>query len=264
MAARSKTAKMSELLDRLEGEYGPLVPTEDPVEAGLLALLAEHAPDLSRVQSRQALREWVVDWNEMRVADPWDVSNAVGPGGHAGARKFARAALKMLSSLQDVANRCAFDRALADPEADVEVLVDKMRGVGPHVRAVMKTTLAEDGEWKPDKEVSKVVQKLGLVPKTTSLTKVAKGLASISSEDDRLRAHYLLARYAHRPDGSDDPLDKPASAKSTKSSKPAKKAAKKPAKKASAKKTTAKKPAKKATKKATKKAAKKTTKKSKG
>ena len=94
MASRSKTAQLSDLLDRLEAEYGPLVPTEDPVEAGLMALLAEHAPDVSRVQSRQALREWVVDWNEMRVADPWDISHAVAPGGHAGARAFSRARVR--------------------------------------------------------------------------------------------------------------------------------------------------------------------------
>jgi len=267
MPGRSKNARMGEILDRLESAYGTLVPSDDPVEAGLMALLATHAPDLSRVQTRQALREWVVDWNEMRVADPWDISNAIAPGGHAGARAFARAALKMLATLQDVANRCTFDRVLADPEVDVDVLVDKMRGVAPHVRAVIKAALSESGEWKPDKEVAKVVQKLGLVPKTTSLQKIAKGLADSSRPEDMARAHYLLTRYAHRPDGSDDPLEapskaapkssvaaekKPAKAAKTKAAKPAKKAAKKVAKKA----------AKAASKKATSKTSKSSTKKS--
>jgi hypothetical protein len=257
MASRSKSAQLSALLDRLEKAYGPLVPTEDPVEAGLMALLAEHAPDLSRVQTRQALREWVVDWNEMRVADPWDISNAIAPGGHAGARAFARAALRLLAAVQEVANRVAFDRALADPEVDVDVLVDKMRNVPEHARAVMKTVLSEDGDWKPDKTIGKLVLTQGLVPKTTSLAKIAKGLASIAAEDDRVRAHYLLGRYAHRPADAPDPLDAPVKA----TRKPAKKAAaKKPAKKAASK-TAAKKTAKKAAKNPAKKAAKKTAKK---
>jgi len=231
-----------------------------------LALLAEHAPDLSRVQTRQALREWVVDWNEMRVADPWDISHAIAPGAHAGARRFSKTARRLLSSLQDVANRCAFDRALADPEVDVDALVDKMRGVPAHARAVMKTTLSESGDWKPDKEISKLVQKLGLVPKTTSLAKVAAGLAAITDDADRVRAHYLLARCAHRPDDAPDPLSAAAKKATKKAAKkaPAKKASTKPtAKKAAkkaAKKTTTKKVAKKATKKVAKKTAKKTAK----
>ena len=258
MASRSKTAQLSELLDRLEAEYGPLVATEDPVEAGLMALLAEHAPDISRVQTRQALREWVVDWNEMRVADSWDISHAIAPGGHDGARVFSRAALKFLKTLQDKVNRCSFDRALADPDVDVDVLVDKLRGVPEHARAVMKTTLSEAGEWKPDKEIAKLVQKLGLVAKTTSLTKIAQGLAAIADPEDRARAHYLLTRYVHRAADAPDPLGAPAK-KPAKPAKPAKKAGtKKAVKQTAAKKTPAKKAAKKTAKPASKAAAKKT------
>jgi len=229
MAARSKKALLSGHLDQLESEYGPLVPTEDPIEAGLMTLLAEHAPDLAVVQTRQALREWFVDWNEMRVADSWDVSNVVMSGGHAGARKFARSALRLLKSTHAALNRCAFDRALTDPELDLDALVDKMRNVPAHTKAVMKAALAGEGEWRPDKELSKLVQKLGLVAKTTSLNKVAKGLEAIADESDRLRAHYLLTRYAHRAADSADPL----AAKSAK--KPAKKTAKKAVKKVATK-----------------------------
>jgi endonuclease III len=224
MAARSKKSQLSGILDQLESAYGPLVQTEDPIEAGLMTLLAEHAPDLAVVQTRQALREWFVDWNEMRVADPWDVSNVVKSGGNAGARKFSRAARRLLKSTHAALNRCAFDRALADPELDLDALVDKMRNVPPHTKAVLKAALAGEGEWKPDKEVSKVVQKLGLVAKTTSLNKVASALDALADESDRLRAHYLLTRYAHRPAESDDPL-------TTGAKTPAKKAAKKTSKK---------------------------------
>ncbi len=206
MPNRAKPSRLVETLDRLEQAYGVLVGSEDAVEAAILALLAEHAPDLSKVQSRQALREWFVDWNEMRVADPWDISSALGAGGHSGARAFAKAALKMLGSVHAVLNRCSFDRARANPEADLEAVVAKMRNVPPHARAVMLAVLAEDDEWRPDKEVAKFVQKVGLVPKTTSLPKIAKALAAAAGEDDRLRAHYLLTRYAHRSDDDADPL----------------------------------------------------------
>jgi len=206
MAARSKKARLAEILDQLEPTYGVLVSSEDPIESGLMTLLAEHAPDLSLVQTRQALREWFVDWNEMRVADPWDVSNVVKSGGNAGARKFARAALRLLKGVHGAVHRCSFDRALANPELDVDALVDKMRNVPVHTKAVMKAALGGEGEWRPDKHVSKVVQSLGLVAKTTSLNKVAKALEALVDEPERLRAHYLLTCYANRSADAVDPL----------------------------------------------------------
>ena len=52
MAARSKKSQIDGMLDRLEAAYGPLVPSEDPIEAGLMTLLAEHAPDLANATTR--------------------------------------------------------------------------------------------------------------------------------------------------------------------------------------------------------------------
>ncbi len=222
MVARTSSKKnavtLGGVLERLEVAYGALVPSEDPIEAALLALLAEHAPARSEVQSRQALREAFVDWNEMRVADPWDVAHAIATK-DPGVRAFAKAALKALSSIHSTLNRASFDRALANPEADIDALVAKMRGLPAHAQTVMLAVLAADGDWRPDKEISKVVQKLGLVAKTTSLNKVAQSLAAQADAEDRLRAHYLLARYAHRPDGAADPLADDASSGKAGSSK---------------------------------------------
>ncbi len=242
----SPKKRMGDLLDRLEAAYGSLVPSEDPVEAGLMTLLAAHAPNLSTVQTRQALREWFVDWNEMRVADPWDIMNAIGANGDGAARAFARAAVKCLRSLHGVLNRCKFDLVEADPESDVAALVARMRGAPPATKVVMLAVLARDGTWRPDKETSKLVQKIGLSPKTSSLAKVGRALAEQAAEGDRMRAHYLLARYAHRSSDDDDPLAprrKKAAAK--KAAPPKKSAAKKTASKktAPAKKAPAKKPA---------------------
>ncbi len=252
MPARKNANKLTGMLDRLEAAYGPLMPSEDAVEAGVLTLLAIHAPRLSTVQTRQSLREWFVDWNEMRVADPWDITHAMAAGGDSGARAFATATLRMLRSLHSVLNRAGFDRAVADPDADVDALIDKMRGVPMPARAVMRAVLAGGDAWRPDKEMSKLVQKLGLCAKTTSLTKVGRALADQSSPDDRLRGHYLLARYAVRKDGDEDPLATtrarraPAKKSAAKATKPAKATAAKSTKtstKTASKKPAAKKPA---------------------
>ena len=251
-----KSAALTRVLDRLEVSYGVLVPSDDAVEAGILALLAHHAPHLSSVKTRQALREWFVNWNELRVADPWDIAHAIGAKSDPQAAAFARATLKFMKSLHHRLNRTSFDLVQADPDADVAAIVGAMRGVPAPSKCVMLAVLAGEGEWRIDKETSKLVQGMSLAPKSTSTAKTGRALAEQAKDDDRLRAHYLLARYAHRPGDDEDPLattsrrtPKKAGAKKTSSRKTAKSTGKKAAAKKATKKTAAKKTAKRAAKK---------------
>ena len=202
-----KTKELSTLLDRLEAVYGRMVPTTDAVEAGLLALLAEHAPAT------------FVDWNEMRVAEPWDLVVALEASDDPAARKFAKTALKYLRSLHNVLNRCSFERAAGEPEVDLSVLIGKIRGASAGAKGVCLA--AATSSWVPNAEVSKLVQKLGLIAKTSSAVKAGKALEAIADPADHLRAHYLLSRYAARNKDDADPLGTGDSAKA----KPSKKAA---------------------------------------
>jgi endonuclease III len=236
----SKSAELKTVLDRLEKAYGTLHPSGDPVEAGVMTLLAEHAPHLDADGVCESLRAWFVDWNEARVADPWDVTNAIDAGGDAGARAFAKATLRFLRSLHEVLNRCAFDRALADPDTDIEKLIGRMRGAPPATRAVMLAVLDGEEGWHVSNDMSKLAQSLGLIPRTTSARKAGKSLEGLARPVDRLRAHYLLARYAARDPEGDDPLSKPRARKKAAAKKPA--SSRKPAaKKASSRKPAAKK-----------------------
>lgn len=262
--ASAQSKQLRSILEKLEAEYGTLVPSDEPVEAGVMAVLAATAPRFSRPEVRDLLRDAFVDWNEARVADPWDVSHAIQSKGHGEARKFSRAMLRMLKSLHGKLNRCAFDRILRDPAPPISIpqLVEKMRGVPPYAKTVILAALDPAGGWHPRAEVSKLVQKLKLVPKTSSLAKVAKSLEAIADPDDRLRAHYLLTRYANRSSDDADPLAPGGGAKSAKQSAAKKSAAKKKTtKQAAAKKSTKSAAKKAATKKTTKSAAKKVTKK---
>lgn len=273
---------LARILSTLETEYGSIQPTDDPVEAGFLALLAEHAPEFSTDSVRDHLRMAFVDWNEMRVAEPWDIVVAMGAGGKPAARKFAKATGKYLRSLHGVLNRCSFDGL--DPDSDPEPLVNKMRGVPATAKLVVLSIVK--GGAAPSQDMSKFLQKHGIIPKTTSVNKAAKSLLGVCSSEELLRAHYLLGRYLTRPKDSADPLEggspRPAPAKAVveapaeeapaeeaaapapapeKAAKTAKKPAAKKAVKAKPAKTTASKKAAKSTaaKKPAKKAAKKTT-----
>ena len=206
MPGRSKAAQLTEALDRLEARYGKLVPSDDPVEAGVLTLLAMHAPNFCSTESRDRLREAFVDWNEMRVSDAWDVSTALEAGGDAQARAFGRAAVRFLESINAVLHRTSFPAAGIDPAADLSAVVEKMRGAPPPVKAVVLAVLDASGGWHPGAEMAKVLQRLGVIGKTASAAKAAKEAQESAGSEDRLRAHYLLTRYACRAPEEDDAL----------------------------------------------------------
>ena len=63
--------------------------------------------------------------------------------------------------------------------------------------------------------IGAILMKFGLAPTTSSLAKVGRALADQADEADRMRAHYLLARYAHRSADDVDPLAPRARKKAT-------------------------------------------------
>jgi len=206
MPGRGKASQLADALDKLEAKYGRLVPSADPVEAGVLTLLAMHAPKLSNAASRDRLREAFIDWNEMRVSDPWDVSSALDAEGVPESRAFGRAAVRFLESINSVLHRTSFDSLKTEPAQDPAVVLDRMRGAPPPVKAVVLAALDPEGGWHPGGEMAKVLQRLGVVGKTASAAKAGKEAKDAAPDEDRLRAHYLLTRYATREKEEDDPL----------------------------------------------------------
>ena len=205
--SRGKASALYDALDKLEARYGKLVPSDDPIEAGILTLLAMHAPRHSTAEMRDRLREEFVDWNEMRVSDAWDVSTAMGGAEDPEVRAFARAALRFLESVSAVLHRTSFDAVKSDPNADLPAALDRMRGAPPPVKAVVLTVLDASGGWHPGPDMVKVLQKLGVVSRTSSSAKAGKEAQENAGSEDRFRAHYLLTRYALREKEEDDPLE---------------------------------------------------------
>jgi hypothetical protein len=206
-SARNKSGDFVDALEKLEARYGKLVPSDDPVEAGVLTLLATHAPNLSTVESRDRLRDAFVDWNEMRVSDPWDVATALDAGGDPDARAFGRAALRFLESINAVLHRTSFEAAKNDPLADLPAIVEKMRGAPPAVKAVVLAVLDSSGGWHPGAEMTKTLQRLGVIGKTSSNVKAGKEAQESAGSEVRLAAHYLLTRYGCREKDEPDPLE---------------------------------------------------------
>jgi hypothetical protein len=165
-----------------------------------------HAPKFSNEASRDRLRDAFIDWNEMRVSDPWDVASALDAGGDAESRAFGRAAVRFLESINAVLHRTSFETAKSDIATDYSAIVEKMRGAPPPVKAVVLAALDASGGWHPGAEMAKTLQRLGVIGKTASAAKAGKEAQDAASEEDRLRAHYLLTRYATREKEEDDPL----------------------------------------------------------
>lgn len=206
MTAKTASA-LKEALSRLEKAYGRYVTPGDPVEAGVMAVLAQTAPAWSTEETRDRIRQAFVDWNEARSADPWDVTNAMEAGADPDARAFARAMLRFLESLHTVLNRVSFEVPAGEAVPDYPAALEKMRGATPAARAVCLAMITPENGWHATPDMVKAALKLGVVAKTGSATKVAAALQEAAGADDRLRAHYLLARYGGRTKDEPDPLD---------------------------------------------------------
>ena len=224
MTARAASA-VGEALTKLEKAYGAYVAPGDPVEAGVMALLATEAPALSTEETRDRIRQAFVDWNEARVADTWDVTSAMESGASPEARTFARAMIRFLESAHTVLNRCSFEVPPGEAVPDWAAALDRMRGATPAVRAVCMAMLAPAPGWHATPDIVRAAARLGFVGKTTSAAKIAAGLADVCPPEDRLRAHYLLARYGSRGKDDPDPLGGDAKKKAAKAAKPAAKKA---------------------------------------
>lgn len=222
MAGRASS--LGAVLDKLEAAYGSYVAPGDAVEAGILASLAAHAPAHSTEAVRDRLRAAFSDWNEMRVADPWDVTVAMECGPDPAARAFARAALRFLDSLHQTINRCNFDAPATEPRPDWIASMEKVRGASPAAKACVLAFLdAENGGWHATADIVKAATKLSLTPKTTSAAKIAQALAASCEADSRMRCHYLLASYGARGKDDPDPLGAAPARKKSPAKAPAKK-----------------------------------------
>lgn len=218
--AANRAAAARDALAGLEKAYGRLATPGDPVEAGVLAVLASEAPAFSNDETRDRIRQSFVDWNEARVSDPWDLTVAMEAGADASARRFARAALRFLDSVQKVMNRCSFEVPAGETAPEWPAALEKMRGATPASRAVCLAWLTPGG-WHATPEIVKAALKLELVGKTTSAAKIAAGLAELYGDEERLRAHYVLARYGARGKDDPDPLEGAAKKKPAKAAKAA-------------------------------------------
>jgi hypothetical protein len=201
-------ASLGQVLEKLEAAYGAYPAPADPLEAGVMAILAMHAPALATEATRDRLRAAFVDWNEVRVADTWDITAALELPGDPAARSFARALLKFLETLHATLNRCSFDVLEGEVKPDWVASMEKVRSATPPVKAVVLAMLDEQlGGWYITPEMLKAALKLGIAGKTTSVTKAAQSLAEACAPEDRLRLHYLLARYAAREKDDPDPFE---------------------------------------------------------
>jgi hypothetical protein len=106
--------------------------------------------------------------------------------------------------VHSVLNRCSFERAPGEPEVDLAALVAKVRGASAGARAVCAAVATKS--WLPNADMSKLLQRLDVIGKTSSVAKAGKALEGVAEPSDHVRAHYLLARYVSRSKEDPDPL----------------------------------------------------------
>lgn len=112
-------------------EVGPL---EDPLQCLALGVLGVTATEEASRVAVERLFESAVDWNEIRVSNPADISSVIGdlvPESLAASSRLVRA----LQALFDRENQLSLERIKTIPRREARQFLEELDGMDPHAVA---------------------------------------------------------------------------------------------------------------------------------
>jgi endonuclease III len=171
------------------------------LELGLQAvLLRELSPKLA-AGAVSALRDAFEDYNEARVAQVQELAEVIAPRGKGMAHlaKFTPAARLTKSYLQEVFQKThglELEFLNEDPVAGVRLLL-QLPLVGTSVSSYL-LFVAEEGEFPVTSGVVRVLDRVGVMTRSSSVRKVRESLKDLVGEDDRLPLAFILGQIVDR------------------------------------------------------------------
>ena len=150
-------------------EYGPVTwrPRLDPFSELVGTILSQHTSDLNSDRAFRELRQRFSSWEDVLVAPPSQVANAIRSGGLA-----EQKAPRIQAVLREVLDRCGdFDITfLRDlPLAEAKAWLRSLPGVGPKTAAIVLSFSLGMPAFPVDTHIHRVAGRLGLIgPKVTA------------------------------------------------------------------------------------------------
>jgi len=171
------------------------------LERGLYAILLREIPASRARSAVQELRKDYEDYNEARVSQAQELAGAIAPKGKGLARlaKYlpaARLTKRYLQAVFQETHGLDLEFIVEDPVAGGRQLAS-IELLGGALTSYL-LFVAEGGEMPVLAGTIRVLDRLGVMTRTSSVRKAREGLSGLIDEKDRLRVSYALAMVSDR------------------------------------------------------------------
>ena len=194
----SKSQRLATLLAKVEPRREFPVPPEGAslFEIGLLCVLARRMTERQALQSAKALHEVFGDWNELRVAQIQEFLPALKLRNESAQRASALDVKEYLTEIYWAYH--GFDlEPLREDRQEAVKFYSELRLLGA-AAAHYTLTFALDGEPPASPPAIKCLDRLGVMPRTTSLRKATDGMRELMPEKQRLKLSLRLGEVIER------------------------------------------------------------------
>jgi endonuclease III len=126
-----KIQKLYRSLKQKPGKHAP-VEYEEPVDALVFAIVSENITESQAHAAIKKLKDYFVDWNDLRVANVEEIIEVLGPD-IAPARNIAATLVSVLNAVFDKHNMLGLQSLRKLGKRPAKILIEKLSGVTPFV-----------------------------------------------------------------------------------------------------------------------------------
>ena len=181
-------------------------PGDTPLDHLVYGIIAGNSPQQKARGAFQSLQGAYVDWNELRIAEAREIVDHLDGLGER-EELFARAELvrRTLQALFDARDtvRIEFGKSETPGSDEVEEVVRALGpvpGLSPGLVAAVVAKAVPEPPIRLTSGISRVAQRIGIIPRSGGEAKQAAVLAAASGgdRDSRILLHFLLGEHAER------------------------------------------------------------------
>ncbi len=202
-----KARKLERVRAALKRRYGDpqRAPIPHPVEHAIRAILAEEATPDQVEAALERFRETFVDFNELRVTRPREIREALGEA-FPQRRHKARVIPRLLDQIFKRHNSMIWDFLEALGKTDTRAYFEALEEVRPFVAAVMARDFADAHAFPVDRDVARVLGRLGILDPETEREAEMQALLERAVKNPRVwETHALVKRHAWELCTPEDP-----------------------------------------------------------
>ncbi len=203
---RSRSAKVSEVLDRLEARYGkPLYKCRfEPMDELVSCILSQHTSDATSFPAFHRLKAAYPEWQMLVDAGAEKVADIVRTAGLANQK--ARSIVSVLNEIKRRNGEYSIENLRKMPMVEARAWLQSLPGVGPKTASIVLCFSFGMPAIPVDTHIYRVSKRLGFVSGTTDANKAHDTLLETVDESDAYRYHVLLIQHGRQVCKAQRPL----------------------------------------------------------